>query len=900
MGTITELNRETANSDLEIRLQSSFSKFCCRSCSWLPQDASGDPPLFPRSTRLCSWCSVICCVLALWAHFFYGYVDGRPDTAVQHHTVVWFSFFAATIGFGCLTHEMFIAIAIFLMGMSARYQEELIFRRRLRLNRKMISSFIFVLSCYYAVAFNLGMVHRCWLAAYYGQEQIVYGSQFLVVVIAAPMVMGIHGQMEHTSEGVPRNGVIPSALLTSMLQILRWQGLVVKSYYVAWILICFSFVCYFVASAQQLLFAWMIKNEGCAGKLRAWFILYLVLVMGNYGIVYLLGIPGWMRPEFQNMFYCVADASLMMWTCCVVCATNDVAGNDELRRSALAVAADLARIIQTASVPIFGVDVDVNINEWNIKTALLTGISKEGAMGTPLIRMIGVDRQEEFESMVRQALAGDEKLGCLETYFFPQDREDTGKDKAMLMLSAAPTKDRLGRVQGVTFVGCDLTEVTAFREADARKVRFMAIVSHELRSPLHGIIGLMDYFTDGEQDSKKVRYIKMVQNCATRLLDLVVDIMEIASVVSTNPKKQSLKLSHDPVELNKIMDEILVLVKNSYDTSGTRALLSDSVQIINNMGPLPIIEADAHKCTQVLFNILANACKFTVQGFITISSQIDPEGEWVEVIISDTGIGIEAAALARIFKPFEQASTSTASGCVGIGLGLSIALEVVKSHGGRILVESQVGVGSTFTVRLPMVMSDGTLIWSEVSRGDEDSLSPGPPLRDVAKVNVLPPSSVYSKKPLLLSVDDDQVNQEVVRHILGDMCEVRAAMDGERAIEYLRSAVELPDLVLLDVMMPGLSGFDVCKFVRKELGVSETRLPILMLSASTLGTTVSEALQCGANSYVYKPFDKPSLIAHVQSALRINSLYKMERADASATASRLTFFPSYSSDQGAG
>mmetsp|Transcript_28187 Transcript_28187/g.61252 ORF Transcript_28187/g.61252 Transcript_28187/m.61252 type:complete len:905 (-) Transcript_28187:266-2980(-) len=838
----------------------------------IPQHVPGDLNLTPITSRICNWCSLICVILAVSCHFLAEYSDLRPPVTEEDMSMPEFLRFTAALAFGGLLYELCLAICIKVMGFHDQHRDDPSFRRRLRLNRKMMFVFAFLTMTYVVMSGDHQPVHHGWIANYHGGHQIVYSVRYIEWVCCAPFVLSISGQLEHTKDGQPRNALIPSSMLTGIYCIISWQGIVVKDFYWAWGLIVFAFISYFVCCVEQIAFAWHIKDQGRAGPIRAALLFYLVIMIGIYGVVYLLPIPGWISATFENKFYCLGDASFKLGTSVMLLATNDLADNEEMRRRAEATADELERLIQTATVPIFGVDLHGRINQWNEKTAELTGLPTARAMGLPLISMLGEGSQAAGCTMIHNATLGRE-TDVLETTLNAAGQqvndahfgEDLSFKKAKLVLSAAPRKDKHGDVKGVCFVGCDLTEVSAYKEAEARKVRFMAVVSHELRSPLHGIIGLMDHLCDSEKDESRLRFMKLVKNCATRLLDLVVNIMEMASFVGSNDGNQrAKKISRDPVELAKILDEVVMLVRNATDKGGN-PLLDKSVKLENEVKHLPIIEADAYKCAQVFYNIVTNACKFTSKGSIYLSSSVDPQGDWVEIHVRDTGRGISNAALERIFQPFEQEDNSALRGYQGIGLGLSIANEVVKQHGGRINVISELGVGTTFTVRLPVVMAEPSKKVEGTEAGDNEShiTTLSSSLHDT-----LMQPEASNRRASILSVDDDAVNQEIMRGILKDF-DVHFAMDGSEAIDFLRKCHHLPDIALVDVMMPGMSGFEVCKYIRQKLHIPTVVMPILMISACTQDTAIVEGLDAGATDFVLKPFDKQVLSAHIRVALRI-------------------------------
>jgi signal transduction histidine kinase/CheY-like chemotaxis protein/bacteriorhodopsin len=815
---------------------------------------------------------------------FYEYADTRPCARAEDPSIQLFFQLTATLAAAGLFYEAFIGVSIFLMGLNRTFQTNNTTRRRLRLNRKMLYVFAFLATIYTLMALDIQVVHEGWIAEVHGGQQIVYSLRYIEWVMCAPMVLSISGQLDHAPDGSPRNGMVPSSLLTGIYCAIAWQGLVVKDFYAAWASITWAFVSYFVASAEQMAFAWHIKDKGSSGKLRCGLIVYIVIMMGFYGVVYLLPIPGWISTTFENKFYCVGDISFKLATSIMLIASNDLAANHDMITHAKTLADDLEILIHTAAVPIIGTNDAGLINEWNRTAAKLTGLPEDLAMGKKLIDMFGTASRAEAAKVIRQAMLGHEG-GSVETTLNPGQLEgwcsaELSLKKATLVLSATPRRDKKGLIKGVTLVGYDLTEVTAYKEAEARKINFMAIVSHELRSPLHGIIGLMEHLSEEEEDPSKLRFMKMASNCGNRLIDLVVNIMDMASMVSVGSRDKTAPVKNllpDPVDLNKIMDEILILVKSSTDKAG-KSLLKKGVDLVSEVNDLPVIEADAHKCTQVFFNIITNACKFTEKGKIIVTSRVDPDyGNWVEVSVSDTGKGISQVSLERIFQPFEQEDNSMIRGYQGIGLGLSIAHEVVRRHGGFIAVESEVGVGSTFTVRLPKMMKDCT---EAVVTEPEDIQFPMDEVEKPSQLSEDPVGNAPTPRPLLkpkiLSVDDDATNQELIKRTLGSRYDVDVAMDGYEALNYLKSCNRAPDVMLLDVMMPGLSGFDVCRAVRQEMHIPPVRLPILMLSASAEAESIAAGLDSGANDYITKPFHKQILTAHVEAALRLSHWHKQE------------------------
>ncbi|CAK0868411.1 unnamed protein product [Prorocentrum cordatum] len=456
---------------------------------------------------------------------------------------------------------------------------------------------------------------------------------------------------------------------------------------------------------------------------------------------------------------------------------------------------------------------------------------------------------------------------------------------------------------GIVLVGQDRTQVAHYEALEERKNRFMATVSHELRSPLHGICGLSAALEKDEASEGRRKQLGMVHSCATRLLDLVANIMDMTAQRSKNKDKKP--LVKDPVHLSAILEEVIELVSNATDKA-MRPLLSRECSLVNTIvdGTLPLVEGDAYKLTQVFFNLLTNSCKFCRSGRIEVSAQRDSADGLVSISVSDTGIGIAPEALKRIFEPFEQEDSSTARNFEGIGIGLAVSKGVVEQHGGSIVVKSTQGRGSVFTVRLPVLHSPQVperavsvppgpaLVQRRGGRHPSLRLdgSTSVPLRALRRqrspsCDSLPrrpspspqrPRCAPAGRPVVLSVDDDAVNQEVIRSALADY-EVHVAMDGSEALRYFDEHSRLPDVVLLDVMMPGMSGYEVCTTIRKQLQLPASALPIIMLSANEpVPDSIIQGLGSGCNDYVAKPFDSAVLIARVQTAIQVKRLHEIE------------------------
>jgi len=274
---------------------------------------------------------------------------------------------------------------------------------------------------------------------------------------------------------------------------------------------------------------------------------------------------------------------------------------------------------------------------------------------------------------------------------------------------------------------------------------------------------------------------------------------------------------------------------------------------------------DENRLQQVLFNLVGNAIKFTEQGHIKIKA-IEKEG-MVQVSVEDTGIGIAADKKESIFQAFEQGDGSASRIYAGTGLGLNISKQLIELHGGQIWVESTLGTGATFFFTLPI---------------STEKAVASKPASFVSKVVPAPIELNETIEPIInsqndainvLVVDDEPINQQVLKnHLSGKQYNLTQTMNGEEALKEIASN-KLFDLVLLDVMMPHMSGYEVCQKIREKYLPSQ--LPIIMVTAKNQVEDLVEGLSYGANDYLTKPFSKNEFMARVKTQLnlhRINSV----------------------------
>ena len=392
---------------------------------------------------------------------------------------------------------------------------------------------------------------------------------------------------------------------------------------------------------------------------------------------------------------------------------------------------------------------------------------------------------------------------------------------------------------------------------DQLKDEFLANTSHELRTPLNGIIGLSESMSDGSMgemsDTHKYN-LKLIESSARRLSSLVNDILDFEKMKNSN-----IELMQQSIDLYSMVDHVLMISKTLI---GSRPVtLSNKIDY-----HLPPVLGDENRLQQILYNLIGNAVKFTREGKIEVTDKIVTENNkrMIAVTVSDTGIGIPPEKLDTIFNSFQQGDGSTEREYGGTGLGLAISKKLIELHGGTISVVSESGKGSSFTFKIPISENYEANTARAVSKleYDLDNINFGQ-LTDNNEDSKNRGNSTFN----ILIVDDDPVNLQVLRnHFMPYQYSITEASNGIEALEHIANAGK-PDLILLDVMMPRLSGYEVCREIRQKYNQNE--LPVIMLTAKRLINDLIEGFDAGANDYLVKPFDKRELLARVNTLLRL-------------------------------
>jgi signal transduction histidine kinase len=404
----------------------------------------------------------------------------------------------------------------------------------------------------------------------------------------------------------------------------------------------------------------------------------------------------------------------------------------------------------------------------------------------------------------------------------------------------------------------------ALAEIDRAKTAFFSNVSHEFRTPLTLMMGpLEDILSSGEELSTSVAgRIALVHRNGQRLLKLVNSLLDFSRIEAGR-----MQGNFEPTDITAFTAELASNFRSATERAGLRL-------IIEPHSFHDLIHVDRQMWEKVVLNLLSNAFKFTLAGEIRISWQHSADGRAVEMSVRDTGTGIPADELPRLFERFHRVEGARGRSFEGSGIGLALVLELVKLHGGTIHVSSTLGLGSNFTVSLPRGSSHlsmqkiraGSAVVDQ-TRGDafvNEALSwlaeaDAPSSAETA--GELPGKMITGR--VLVADDNSDMRGYVVRLLRDAGLDVRAVSDGQAALEVARASAF--DLILSDIMMPNLNGFELLKAVRSDPALRD--VSVILLSARAGEEARVEGLDAGADDYLIKPFAARELVARVAGAI---------------------------------
>ncbi|MBW3545088.1 MAG: PAS domain S-box protein, partial [Bacteroidetes bacterium] len=418
------------------------------------------------------------------------------------------------------------------------------------------------------------------------------------------------------------------------------------------------------------------------------------------------------------------------------------------------------------------------------------------------------------------------------------------KEHKWLQLTVNPVLNAKGEAEKFVSVYTDLTERKAFeqelhnaKEAAEHsaeiKEYFLSTVSHELRTPLNAVIGMAYHLLDNDPRADQADDLSILKFSAENLLNLINDILDLSKI-------EAGKIQIEHVQFN--LRDILNSLKHSFQAQTAQKGLNFKLYLHD--GVPHELEGDSARLIQIITNLLSNAIKFTHEGSVQVEIKAKEQPEEVyllQIEVSDTGIGIPEEKLQLIFNKFEQASASTNYTYGGTGLGLAITKQLIELQGGRIWVKSTPGKGSCFSFTIPYKKSGKT------------------DLQPLAYTYGIEPRKDLSRMHILMA-EDNQINQAVAGKFLQSWgISYDIAMNGLEALAMARNKAY--DLILMDLQMPEMDGFEATRSIRQLQSPSYSHVPILAITATGIPEIEKKLQDAGLNDMVLKPF-KPETLLH--------------------------------------
>jgi PAS domain S-box-containing protein len=515
-------------------------------------------------------------------------------------------------------------------------------------------------------------------------------------------------------------------------------------------------------------------------------------------------------------------------------------------------------LIEASRDPLVTISIDGKITDMNEATVTITGLDRNHLTGSDFFDYFTKPHmaREVYKEVFAKGSVADSPLTL---------RHKDGKLTDVLF-NGSVYKDDQGNVLGIVVVARDITDqkrietelieakvfaelATGIAEEEKRnaenatliaenavkaKQQFLSNMSHEIRTPMNAIIGFTKVVLKTHLNSKQKEYLDAIKISGDALIVLINDILDLAKV---DAGKMSFEKT--PFELKSSISSMLHLFETKIKEKNLKLIKQYDSNI-----PVVIV-GDPIRLHQIILNLISNAVKFTSKGKITVAVRLikeDIENTTVEFAVTDTGIGIPEEKIVAIFDNFQQASSATSSTYGGTGLGLAIVKQLVESQGGFIKVISKEGEGTTFSFRLTFEKT--------TTNAEEET--------EILAVDKI------GKNIKILVVEDIPLNQLLMKTLLDDFgfeCDI--AKNGKIAIEKMK--ISSYDLVLMDLQMPKMNGFEATEYIRKKMN---SNIPIIALTADVTTVDLDKCKSVGMNDYIAKPVDERLLYNKIVSIIR--------------------------------
>jgi PAS domain S-box-containing protein len=503
------------------------------------------------------------------------------------------------------------------------------------------------------------------------------------------------------------------------------------------------------------------------------------------------------------------------------------------------------QVVNNVSDIIYRIDLSGVFTYLNPSAIKSTGYSKEYLYNTKYTGIIRYDFRRKAITFFQRMIKKEVTDGYMEVPIVLKNGSEMWLGQNIHLLQ------RNGKVMGLQVVARDITKEIQYKEEliKARNIaentaelksQFLANMSHEIRTPLNGIVGIIKLLEKTPLNEKQHTYLRAVSASSDQLMGIINDVLDLS------------KIESGKLELNKVEFNFNELIRSLIDVMEIKASMKGLKLSYKIDSELPeILVGDPVSLNQILYNLIGNSLKFTLEGEISLTVNLRKDCDnnhciHVEIIVSDTGVGMKREVQDKIFEAFMQAESSTTRQFGGTGLGLTIVKKLVDLQNGAICVESEEGKGTKFYVHL---------CFNKCNSNTSENL-----------LHISADHSILRDKQILV-VEDNFVNQLVTKDLLEDLGSlVTIAENGLVALEKLKSSSF--DIILMDMQMPIMDGFEAMRRIRSTEGISD--IPILALSANVVKSEIEKCMSNGASDYMSKPFMPEDLIDKMVSLLLKN------------------------------
>ena len=490
----------------------------------------------------------------------------------------------------------------------------------------------------------------------------------------------------------------------------------------------------------------------------------------------------------------------------------------------------LQSILDNSTLIVYIKDLDGKYLLINKKYKELYQLTDEQAIGKTDFELLPEEEAQRNYDMDQYVVKEEKTIEIEETI------EKSGNIYNLLMVRF-PLYDKNHNIYGTVGIANDITERTLYGKhlieekskaemAEQLQEQFLANMSHEIRTPMNGIIGMTNILIDTPLSDEQREFVHVIKKSSDNLLVLINDILDISKI-----KAGKLRIEKIDFQLRETVENTLVPFNVKIMQKGLK------LGFVVDRNIPDMLVGDPHRLNQVLTNLLGNAIKFTEKGEINLGIKLAERHKdtvSLEFMVSDTGIGVTQDKLQYIFESFTQAETGITRKFGGTGLGLSITKKLIELQDGTIDVSSEQGKGTTFTFVLDYTISS-----------KQEIIKP----KMVSELKALDKDKLSDKK--ILVVEDNETNQKVIFHMLKKFgLDISIVNNGKEAIKVLGEACQF-DLIIMDLQMPEMDGFETTKYLRQEL---KLKTPIFAMTASALRNEKAKCFELGMNEYLTKPF----------------------------------------------